>query len=182
MVSKQSKTINPSGAKFHLPFYFPFGTPKLFSPAISKIWPAFWPLAGRYFKPWDSAFSWHTWLLKPYGEKTRDPKKQYFNKRLCSARVVSEHAYGILKGRWRILYKKTEWKLRNIRHIIMACITLHNICIAKADPCKPRWRLEVKQLHLIRREAPLVRGPDTDDVRMAITEWFWGIQQGRLMV
>ena len=55
MVSKQSKTINPSGAKFHLPFYFPFGTPKLFSPAISKIWQVcILAIAGRYFEPWSS--------------------------------------------------------------------------------------------------------------------------------
>ena len=66
------------------------------------------------------------------------------------ARVVSEHAYGMLKGRWRILYKKTEYKLKNIRHVIMACIALHNICIARDDPCRPRWRLDIEKLHLIR--------------------------------
>ena len=72
----------------------------------------------------DSAFPRHTWLMKPYNETTSDPRKRYFNRRLCSARVVSEHAYGMLKGRWRILYKKTECRLKNIRQIIMACILL----------------------------------------------------------
>ena len=72
----------------------------------------------------DSAFPRYTWLMKSYNENTRDPRKRYFNKRLCSARVVSEHAYSMLKGRWRILYKKTECKLKNIRHVIMA---LHSL-------------------------------------------------------
>lgn len=62
----------------------------------------------------DSAFPSRPWLLKPYKEGTRVPKQRYFNKRLCSARVVSEHAYGMLKGRFRILYKKTECSLDNI--------------------------------------------------------------------
>ena len=32
-------------------FFYPFGSLSLFSPAKPKIWPAIWPLAGRYFKP-----------------------------------------------------------------------------------------------------------------------------------
>jgi len=54
----------------------------------------------------DSAFPNHFWFLKPYKEGTRVTNQRYFNRRLCSARVVSEHAYGMLKGWWRILYKK----------------------------------------------------------------------------
>ena len=51
----------------------------------------------------DSAFPSHPWLLKPYQEGTRVPIERHFNTRLSSARVVSEHAFGMLKGRWRIL-------------------------------------------------------------------------------
>ena len=98
----------------------------------------------------DSAFPSNLWLLKPYNECTRILKQRYFNKRLCSARVVSEHAYGMLKGRWRILYKKTECHLDNISLLIMTCIALHNICIHRCDPCKPRWRLDIQELNLIR--------------------------------
>ena len=32
----------------------------------------------------DSAFPRYTWLMKPYSENTRDPRKHYLNKRLCS--------------------------------------------------------------------------------------------------
>ncbi|CAH3115003.1 unnamed protein product, partial [Pocillopora meandrina] len=34
----------------------------------------------------------------PYNENTRDPRKRYLSERLCLARVVSERAYGMLKG------------------------------------------------------------------------------------
>ena len=56
----------------------------------------------------DSVFNTHSWHLKPYREGKRVPKQRYFNRRLCSARVVSQNAYGMLKGRWRILYKKKK--------------------------------------------------------------------------
>ena len=36
--------------KFHLPFYFRFGSSNLFSPAKLEFWPAFWPLAARCFE------------------------------------------------------------------------------------------------------------------------------------
>ena len=62
---------------------------------------------------------------------------------LCSARVVSENTYGMLKGGWRFLYKKTEAQTEYLRYIIMACIALYNLCIAENDPCKPRCQLEV---------------------------------------
>ncbi|XP_022806959.1 protein ALP1-like [Stylophora pistillata] len=82
----------------------------------------------------DSAFPRNTWLMKSYSESTRDPRKRYLNKRLCSGRVVSEHAYDMLNGRSSILCKKTECKLKNIRQVIMASIALHNIRIARDDP------------------------------------------------
>ena len=54
----------------------------------------------------DSAFPPRVWLLKAYPDTTRCPKLKNFNNKLRSARVVSEHAYGMLKGQWRILYKR----------------------------------------------------------------------------
>lgn len=122
----------------------------------------------------DSAFPRFSWLIKAYNESTRDPQKRYFNKMLCSARVVSENTYGMLKGRWRFLCKKAETDPKHLRPIIMACIALHNICIAKCDPCKPRWQLEVQELDLI--EGSLIREqrPAQSDLnRLKISNWLW---------
>ena len=62
----------------------------------------------------------------------------------------------------------------------MACIDLHNICIEKNDPCKPRWRLEVKKLHLIRTRGNKERNTiNADQVRSRISDWLWDIHQQR---
>ncbi|XP_068757557.1 uncharacterized protein [Montipora capricornis] len=127
----------------------------------------------------DSAFQKQPWITKPYSQNTKDAKKVYFNKRLCSAQTLSELAYGMLKGQWRVVYKKTEYRLRNIKHVIMACILLHNISIARHDPCKPRWRLDVSRLDLIRRRGNGHPASDTDNVRMRTTNWLWDLKQQR---
>ena len=57
----------------------------------------------------------------------------------------------MLKGRWRLIYKKTKSRRRNIKAVIMACIALHNLCIAGSDLCIPRWQLRVENLDLIRK-------------------------------
>ena len=56
----------------------------------------------------DSAFPQFSRLIKAYSENTRDNQNKYLNKRLCGARVVTENAYTMLKGRWRILFKKNR--------------------------------------------------------------------------
>ena len=53
----------------------------------------------------DSAFPSHPWLLKAYSDTTKHRKEQYFNRKLRSARVVSEHAYGMLMEDF-VLYTK----------------------------------------------------------------------------
>ena len=62
----------------------------------------------------DSAFPARSWLLKAYPDTTKNQKEKYFNIKLRSARVVSEHAYGMLKGQWRITYKKMECRKQHI--------------------------------------------------------------------
>lgn len=71
--------------------------------------------------------------MKAFPDTTGDPAEINFNKKLRSARVVSEHAYGMLKGRWQLLYKKVDCNKKNIKRIIMCGITLHNICIHVND-------------------------------------------------
>ena len=124
----------------------------------------------------DSAFPPRSWLLKAFTVPTKDAKEKRFNNKSRTARVVSEHAYGMLKGRWRIIYKKTECRRRNIKVIIMACIVLHNICIARNDPCNPRWKLEVNKLHLIRKATKRTKNKRlVQEIRNRIAEWLWSL-------
>ena len=95
----------------------------------------------------DSAFPRFSWLVKNFNCNTNDERKRYYNIKMDSGRVT-ENCYGMLKSRWRILYRKAESKVFNLKYIIMACVMLHNFCIAKLNPCNPRWRLSVEKLEL----------------------------------
>ena len=56
----------------------------------------------------DSAFPCTTWIMKPFTHATLVPEERNFNYRLSRARMVTEAAYGRLKGRFRVLYRKCE--------------------------------------------------------------------------
>ena len=56
----------------------------------------------------DSAFPCTTWIMKPFTHATLVPEERNFNYRLSRARTVTEAAYGRLKGRFRVLYRKCE--------------------------------------------------------------------------
>lgn len=122
----------------------------------------------------DNAFPKFAWLLKAYDDRTTDPQQRFFNKKMRGARVVCENAYGMLKGRWRILYKKTEMRNFNLKYVVMACIMLHNLCIERKDPCEPRWKLQVNEIGLF--EKPLKRSEDCNESnlnRTKISNWLW---------
>ncbi len=89
----------------------------------------------RTFLIADSAYPSLSWLVpvfKNYGNLTRQQTR--FNFIISSSRVAVEHAFGLLKGRFRRLLHFTEH--RNISFVvnivICACI-LHNICIDQND-------------------------------------------------
>ena len=47
--------------------------------------------------------------------------------------MVTECAFGQLKGRWRVLYRKCAASQESLKINILACIVLHNICTEKGD-------------------------------------------------
>ena len=78
----------------------------------------------------DSAYPLKTWLPRPVkdnGTLTREQKK--FNKQLSKARIVSEHAIGKTKGRWRVLDKRLD---KDSDRIPDTCV-LHNICTLRGE-------------------------------------------------
>ena len=47
--------------------------------------------------------------------------------------MVTEGAYGQLKGRWRILLRKCENSPEYLKTMTLACMVLHNICLDLGD-------------------------------------------------
>lgn len=91
------------------------------------------------FSVGDSAYPLSRFLQKPYPEGTRDPSEIQFNKQLSAARVKVECAFGIVKGRWRILSFIEEASVARVSKIIVACAVFHNFCI----PHRDEWDLDV---------------------------------------
>ncbi len=134
----------------------------------------------------DSAFPHHTWLQKPYSHAVLTEKESYFNYRLSRGQMVTECAYGQLKGRWRMLYRKSECTPDTMKDIVLACIVLHNICIDKDDSLPAVFNLcfdkDGVMLNQKRRREKLVmmnghavadNGKGAEKVREALKNKFW---------
>ena len=79
----------------------------------------------------------------------------------------------MLKGRFCILYKTTEFLLFNLEYIVMASVMLHNLCIDVSDPCLPRWHLHVKNISLIREQVEKKEDINLSANLSKISNWLW---------
>jgi hypothetical protein len=82
----------------------------------------------------DSAYPLHTWLMTPYkdhGHLTNVQRR--YNTALSGTRIVVEHTFGILQGRWRILHFINVNSTLKAVNILTACCVLHNFCYLQDD-------------------------------------------------
>ena len=105
----------------------------------------------------NSAFPLRTWLLKPYTNAVLTPQQRYFNYRLSRARMVTEGAYGQLKGRWRVLLRKNESSKEQVRITTLACIVLHNICTDRGDSLSHKLDLTLDPVTQEKRDREEIR-------------------------
>ena len=105
----------------------------------------------------DSAFPFMTWLRKPFTDAVLSEKQRYFNYRLSRARMVTESAYGQLKGRWRVLLRKCESSSEKVRINALACMVLHNICIDRKDSIPKKLDLSIDPSTNEKRDSTKVR-------------------------
>ena len=105
----------------------------------------------------DSAFPFCPWLMKPYGNSDLTRKQSYFNYRLSRARMVTECAYGQLKGRWRVLLRKCESSRDAVRLATLTCIVLHNVCIDHGDSISKKLDLTLDPVTQERRNRAEIR-------------------------
>lgn len=135
----------------------------------------------------DSGFPLSSWLMKPYTNAVSTPKQYNFNYGLSRARMVTEGAFGQLKGRWRILLRKCESSTSELKIAALACLVLHNICIdlgdtlprkldLTIDPVTNQGRSRAKVRELLQmRECEKIRDTSYQGllVRDALAEKFW---------
>ena len=141
----------------------------------------------------DSAFPFSTWLMKPYSNAILTPEQRYFNYRLSRARMVTEGAYGQLKGRWRVLLRKCECSVDTVKIMSLACVVLHNICIDLEAKAPIAWDLRFDANTQQKRPREAVRellsmrncrrmrdtSVEAKAVRECLKSKFWSEKQGQ---
>ena len=64
--------------------------------------------------------------LREFGVRTPQNPRELFNLRHSSLRVTMERAFGALKNRFKILYKKSFHTYKTQVKLVLACCILHN--------------------------------------------------------
>jgi hypothetical protein len=57
--------------------------------------------------------------------------------------MAIEKAFNMLKGRWRILFKRVDITLSHIPNLIIVCLSIHNLCIIHKGNFNMQWAKEV---------------------------------------
>ena len=140
----------------------------------------------------DAAFPLQPWLMKPCTNANPTLQQRYYNYRLSRARMVTEGAFGQLKGRWRVLLRRCECSQENTKKTALACVVLHNICLEKGDTITREMDLAIDPKTGNRRDRATIREllqmracdkiPDTDTrarlIREGLIEKLWLEKQG----
>ncbi|XP_055709000.1 uncharacterized protein LOC129805246 [Phlebotomus papatasi] len=87
----------------------------------------------------DPAYPLLPWLMKDFYGLNLPADKDQFNKFLNKARVTVEIAFGRLKGRWRILLKRSDIIYTFMPQVVAACCTLHNFVEDENDEFQVDW-------------------------------------------
>ena len=90
----------------------------------------------------DAAYPCRPWMLAYFkGHKDGLTREEYhWNFVQSSTRMCVERAFGMLKGRWRILSKRVDVNLKNMSDLVSTCLVLYNMCIIFGDTFwKEEW-------------------------------------------
>ena len=124
----------------------------------------------------DPAYPLLDWVMKAFPNNGHLTQQQRtFNYRLSRARVVVEHAYGRLKGRWRSLLKKLDIDVIDVPELVAACCVLHNICEVHGDSFNQEWVEGTKVDSGPTLGIPTSTsstGPNAENIRAALMRYF----------
>jgi len=82
----------------------------------------------------DGGFALEEWLLKRYLREQLNTARKQNNKVFSSARALVKQAFGLLKGRWRVLHGVISAETELVPPIVEACASLHNHLVDLNDP------------------------------------------------
>ncbi len=95
----------------------------------------------------DVAYPMRSWSYSPFkGEKDGLPRyKTYQNFIQSSTKMLVERAFGMLKGRFKLLFKRVDIPLCHMLDLVTVCICLPNMRIANLDGFDMDQALEVEK-------------------------------------
>ena len=140
----------------------------------------------------DAAFPLQPWLMKPCTNANPTLQQRYYNYRLSRARMMTEGAFGQLKGRWRDLLKDAS-AARRIRRRQLLLVSFYIIfALKKGIRLRGKWNLAIDPKTGNRRDRATIREllqmracdkiPDTDTrarlIREGLIEKMWLEKQG----
>ncbi|XP_064629252.1 uncharacterized protein LOC135488546 [Lineus longissimus] len=113
----------------------------------------------------DPAYPLLPWLMKPFpvNDRTTEAQKR-FNYMQSRNRMVVENTFGRLKGRWRRILKRSDFKYLNVPSVILACCTLNNLCEDQGEDFPQIWHEEVAA-RIEELRVPVVDLEEDDDVQ-----------------
>ena len=78
----------------------------------------------------DCAYLVRPWIYSPFKgcAKSLEGYKANWNFIQSFTRMCVKRAFGILKGRWRIIMRRTDILLRHMTDVVATCIVLRNMC------------------------------------------------------
>lgn len=115
----------------------------------------------------DPAYPLLDWVLKDY-PRSDHADRESFNVYLNLARVKVEHAFGRLKGRWRILLKRIDLDHKFVPEIVAAVCTLHNFVEHEKEKFDNNWLHDVQASDLVYNQ-PVVSTTRERDLFTATT-------------
>ena len=89
-----------------------------------------------------SAYPLLSWLMVPFQNTDLSNEEQLFNKFYSSSRIIIENAFGLLKGRFRLLLKQVELETSTVDQVILTCCTLHNYCMKEKEEYPEEWHMD----------------------------------------
>lgn len=110
----------------------------------------------------DSGYMCRTWCLTPFEFSLNLSRVQRrYNYALSQARVVIEHTFGLLKGRWRRLLRLWKRDVGEASDVILACCVLHNFCYINGD----KVINETVEPQMVRREQARYNNDSEEEIR-----------------
>ena len=102
----------------------------------------------------DNAYPNTAKLLTPFPGRKLAPDQDNYNFYLSQLRIRIEMAFGLLVGRWGILWRPARLSLGNLGRTVHALIRLHNFCISAGDCNAPSYDADEAAAAALEGEQP----------------------------